>query len=619
MLHFRSKLGWITAVLLLSLLVVTAVAQNDPIVDLSTPDTSQFPEVQLRVISIDSQGAPLPEEQLSRLTLRENGVPIPNFDLRFVPVGVDITFVIDADTTIGFEDGVGGTRLDQVKESITRYANRFMSPAGLDRVSVIVPNEANDGARFLVQDVSDPQELITAVANYNPVLPDEAPVNEMLLAALEHDADIHEDGRYQSILLFSDAFKLNTQLDYPTLTEMAQTAQTPIYVAVLGGLPTQEAIGNASALAAPTRGYYVTMPFAEESDPVYLVWQRQGNQPQIRYQSLLGQSGTYPISVNIGTLSASTQLDLTLEAPQVEVALPSPVLRRTGDAPDTPVEDLLPATIEIPVQISWPDGLPRALTAVTFRVNGQAFPLPALPQPDSEGRFTVPWNVQTVGTGAYDLDVQIRDALGFEAASDVLIVTMAEERPLPPTATPAPTPTPLPRDRIVEISQRPRNDLLIFLAVLALLGIVLLVVRWLLRARRMTAVANYRAQRQAVLQERAAQQPVLMEEEVFPLMNLTLIPLDAEDKTPIPVEAEVVVIGHDETVADLVLTDKSVSRLHARIRQRNNRFWLYDEGSEFGTFINHDRLGLSPKPLQNDDIIRIGRLRFQVQLTAIEE
>ena len=269
------------------------------------------------------------------------------------------------------------------------------------------------------------------------------------------------------------------------------------------------------------------------------------------------------------------------------------------------------------MQINWPDGLPRELTAVTFRVNGQAFPLPALPQPDSEGRFTVPWNVQTVGTGAYDLEVQIRDALGFEAASDVLIVTMVEERPLPPTATPSPTPTPLPTDRIVEISQRPRNDLLVFLAGLALLGIILLVVRWLLRARRKTAVAQYRARRQVVLQEKVAQQPIVAQEETYPPMNLTLIPLDAEDKTPIPIEADVVVIGQDESAVDLVLSDKSVSRLHARIRQRNNRFWLYDEGSEFGTFINHDRLGLSPKPLQDGDIIRIGRLRFQVQLTPI--
>ena len=326
----------------------TAVAQNDPIIDLSDPDISQFPDVQFRMMTIDGQGAPLPEDQISNLTLRENGVPIADYDLRFVPVGIDTVLIIDADTTIGFEDGVGGTRLDQVKDSVVRYANRFMSPAGLDRVSIIVPSRDNSEGMFLVADESDPQAVIMAIENYNPVLPEEAPVNEMLDQALAHHDENQENGRYQSILLFSDAFKLSTQLDYPTLTETAISNQVPIYVAVLGGLPTQEAIGNAGALASPTRGYYVTMPLSAEADPIYLVWQRQGNQPQLNYLSLLEESGNYPLSINIGTLTASTELDLTLDAPQVEIALDSSVLRRVGETPETLLEDLQPTVHSIP-------------------------------------------------------------------------------------------------------------------------------------------------------------------------------------------------------------------------------------------------------------------------------
>ena len=314
----------------------TAVAQNDPIIDLSDPDISQFPDVQFRMMTIDGQGAPLPEDQISNLTLRENGVPIADYDLRFVPVGIDTVLIIDADTTIGFEDGVGGTRLDQVKDSVVRYANRFMSPAGLDRVSIMVPSRDNSEGMFLVEDESDPQAVIMAIENYNPVLPEEAPVNEMLSQALAHHDENQENGRYQSILLFSDAFKLSTQLDYPALTETAQNNQVPIYVAVLGGLPTQEAIGNAGALASPTRGYYVTMPLSAEADPIYLVWQRQGNQPQLNYLSLLEESGNYPLSINIGTLTASTELDLTLDAPQVEIALDSSVLRRVWEKHQKP-------------------------------------------------------------------------------------------------------------------------------------------------------------------------------------------------------------------------------------------------------------------------------------------
>ena len=215
-----------------------------------------------------------------------------------------------------------------------------------------------------------------------------------------------------------------------------------------------------------------------------------------------------------------------------------------------------------------------------------------------------------MGTGAYDLDVQIVDELGFEAASDVLVVTMAEDRPSPPTPTPQPTATPQPVDTINELANRPRTDLLLILVGFASLGIILLMIRFVSRERQKVAAANYRAKRQEILQERTTQSPAIPVEELPEPMSATLIPIDAEDETPIPIETEVITIGRDTEDNDLVLEDRSVSPLHARIRDRNGRFWLYDEGSENGTFLNHTRLGLSPKLLNHDDTIRIGRSNF---------
>ncbi|HID53674.1 MAG TPA: VWA domain-containing protein, partial [Anaerolineae bacterium] len=416
--------------LLLLGLVATAVAQPDVITTLTVPDTSQFPIVRLRVMTADFQSAPLPEDQFASLTLRENGVPVPDFDLQFVPVGIDAVFVLDADETMAYEDGVGGTRLDQVKESIRRYANRFMSPAGLDRISIIVPDGA-DG-RFLIQNESDPQAVIAAIDAYDPELAEDAPVNEMLQQAITHLDDLPEDDRFQTILLYSDGNKLSQQLDYPALAE----SPVPIYTAVLGGLPTQTAVANADALSAPSRAFCLTMPFAEESDPIFLLWQRQGNQPQISYQSFLRESGRYPVSINIGPLAAGVELDLTLEPPRIALQPAGPVIRRAGDAPDTPLEALQPGVVSLPVQIVWPDGIARELTAVTFTVNGQMQPQAAVPQPDENGVFQVVWPVQTTGAGAYDLQVSVEDALGFTAVSEVQIVTVAEERPSLPTPTP---------------------------------------------------------------------------------------------------------------------------------------------------------------------------------------
>ena len=86
------------------------------------------------------------------------------------------------------------------------------------------------------------------------------------------------------------------------------------------------------------------------------------------------------------------------------------------------------------------------------------------------------------------------------------------------------------------------------------------------------------------------------------------------NRTNIVIEQDNMAIGRDLEVAQIVFGDSSVSRLHARIRRRNGRYYLYDEGSASGTFLNHERLGLSPRQLQNGDEIRLGRLHLRFQL-----
>jgi predicted component of type VI protein secretion system len=67
-------------------------------------------------------------------------------------------------------------------------------------------------------------------------------------------------------------------------------------------------------------------------------------------------------------------------------------------------------------------------------------------------------------------------------------------------------------------------------------------------------------------------------------------------------------------VAQIVLDQPGVARLHARIRRRDGRYWLYDEGSASGTTLNFERLGLAPRELRAGDQIQIGRLRFRFVL-----
>jgi pSer/pThr/pTyr-binding forkhead associated (FHA) protein len=86
----------------------------------------------------------------------------------------------------------------------------------------------------------------------------------------------------------------------------------------------------------------------------------------------------------------------------------------------------------------------------------------------------------------------------------------------------------------------------------------------------------------------------------------------------IPIYGDNITIGHDAQVAQVVLNDSSVSRLHARIRQRGDDYWLYDEGSNSGTSLNYERLGLAPRLLSDNDTIQIGRVSLRFCLTTLD-
>ncbi len=593
-----------------------AMAQGDVQLRLSRPDLSNFPEVRLNVLSSDGRGAPLPESDLTRLTLRENGVPIADAQVRFVPVGVDIIFVLDADQSLNIiDEGRSVTRRQTVQEMLERYASRFMNPSGLDRISLLVPDTANEAGQFLVQDTGSPDALVNAMQNYTSELPEDAPINTMMLQAIDHAASTKEDGRYQAILLLSEARRLSQFLDFETIVAEAQAIELPLFTAILGAQASFDEVDAAAALYQPTRAFYAHVPRPEEADSLFLVWQRQGNQAQIRYESLQTESGRYPITVNIGNLTARTELVLEIAPPQIELVLPTTAVRRQGTTPDSPLLDLEPTTLNIPVQLTWPDDLPREITAVSLFVDGQPQPQLTPPQPDESGIINLNWNVQSVDTGAYRVRAELTDVLGYTAETEPEVVTITAVRPDPPTPTPAPTATPNPIERVTAVTNTvSRDDWLLILAGLGLLGLVLILIRWW-RRRLFKATPRIRPRRQTAESDEAQDE---VDETL--IASLHLVEDAPGHRTNIVIDEDNMAIGRDHEVAQIVFGDSSVARLHARIRRRNGRYWLYDEGSAGGTFLNHDRLGLSPRQLQDGDEIRLGRilLRFQLRPPAAE-
>lgn len=73
------------------------------------------------------------------------------------------------------------------------------------------------------------------------------------------------------------------------------------------------------------------------------------------------------------------------------------------------------------------------------------------------------------------------------------------------------------------------------------------------------------------------------------------------------------VAGYDPEVQYILVKEKTVGRCHAVIERRGHSFWLMDQGSINGTFVNNERI-IADRALKHGDIISIHRHEFEFMI-----
>lgn len=617
--------------LLFSLVIVLLIAGLAPVVaqgesrlEISVVDSSEFPDVRVAIIATDGESRRQPG--IAGLALRENDLPVESYEVAELPVGIELTFVIDANPDIEARDEGGPTRYEKVRDSILRFAEMYMDAAQLDRVSIIVPD--GQDASVLLDRAIFPNEVINEInfAEIEPVA--DTPVNEMLTLAIDRAAESKEEGRFQAILLYSDAGRLDSQLDYAFLSEQAQAIDAPIFVAILGARADESEIANVTALTEPTRGGWVHMPQPEETDPLFEII--DGNRPQfeVTYRSALSTSGPRQIVAEVDGAQAQSEVSLEIALPATEIVVDnSRPIRRVAPEPGAPLVEADPSSQPIVAQVSWPDGYPRSVTEAVLIVDGKPQIAEATPAVDEGGLLSLEWDISELGEGSYELMVQVVDELGLEGQSAPLPMAIVVEGLVPEELPEEIAPTAAPEGEVTTGDGLVNNLSLLTIGVAfaALFSavIVLVVVIVLLRRRQKepvptvqpptaepSPVADHDAT-QVIMPAFAAQKEVAAYLE--PLENAP------DHQGTIPVSGESVTIGRDAKLAQIVFADKSVSRLHARFMQSGGTFRLYDEGSASGTYVNYEQVGLTPQVLSNNDDIHIGRVHLRFHIVAVED
>ena len=110
---------------------------------------------------------------------------------------------------------------------------------------------------------------------------------------------------------------------------------------------------------------------------------------------------------------------------------------------------------------------------------------------------------------------------------------------------------------------------------------------------------------------------VLPDFDVIPPAHLIYV--DGGENLPakIPIDGgREIRIGRRDSFCDRVIDDKRVSRLHATIVERADGFYIRDEGSAGGTFVNRRKLGVSDnQPLKHSDIVNFNAISYRFELT----
>lgn len=584
-----------------------ADAQTTYTVHITSVDASAFPDVTATLAVSDAKGVRVPGLGKTAFTLLENNSPVPLNQISEDEIGLQLGVVVEASSVFSKRDAALVTRLDNVKTSLINFAvgaDVVNSPAYmkdvLDNVSIFVPEGP------LLQNSSVGGEMRNALLAYQSEFRFETGLFGLIAQAMDAvSATPPRPGMRREIVVFTSGIDASADAEVSALAARANAEGVILHTLLVGppaapGLPMAE---NVKVLADLTGGSYRYFDKPESLNPLWEILVSQRMQYRLVYRSALRQSGQHTLQAlaNVsGTslLSSPEEFSLTLQAPTVSLLdVPTSIVRATDQRGADP-SGIDPRSQDLKVKIDFPDGHPRRIAKLQLLVDL------TIADEKANGPFDrLTWDLTGYSeTGGHGLQVYVQDELGLDARTDVTNVLV--EVHVPPSLT-------------TQYAPLLTSALGVTVVVIAL---VALIVAGLVMIRRPTIVTNIVREAGARVKEvtepfiptphrgaaRGRQGKAYLER--------------VDETTPGPHPAIELVgdnlrLGRDETLAQVAIPDKSVSRLHARITEEaEGLFFIHDEGSTSGTWVNFKQVSMSGQQLREGDLINLGRVQLRFSL-----
>lgn len=581
---------------------VHAQSQNAARLALYSLQTGSFPTVSAGLDVFDSSGGLVPGLKSGAITLFEDNQPRPLEQLQEIQLGVEFALALDPGPAFAYQDATAVNRYAKILKILQDWVNSHPDALG-DDLS-LVPTYG-----ILAAHLPTTAAFSTALAGYQPNLPFITPTLDTLARALDAVSEsTPQPGMKRAVLFVSSPTSVEDIPTLQNLTERAVGQQVRVFVWIVTSTDFFSTSGATALkdLSIQTGGQYVLFS-GDEPLPgleTYLAPLR----PTYRfsYTSAIRTSGSHSLNAQVNlngetVLSAPLSFDLNIQPPNpILVAPPEQILRQTPDQRTTEMKAFLPVRQSIDIIVEFPDGRTRPLTRTTLLVDDQKVAVNTVAPFD---HFT--WDLSGyTASGQHILSVEAVDSLGLSKTSLGVPVLVTIVRP-----------------KFGLLPFLARNSSWVNLAAILFAAAVLAVILTRGRIRRRSPAPDRKANHDPLTQpvesdagKRALRLPRRRPAKQYDAYLVRLRD-DGQPMTapPIQIDAPELTFGSDPLQVTRILDDPSVSALHARLVEHNGQYFLSDEKSTAGTWVNYDLL-TAPRCLQHGDVLHIGRLSYRFML-----
>jgi hypothetical protein len=577
---------------------IAAAAQATGTIQLTPPSSAGFPQVAFYASVIGPDGRSLRALPPTSFSLTEDGVAIADFVMQEETVGARQIFAVNTVASLRRRDEQGVTRLEQVRLAlIDAWTSRPASTVP-DQVSLLTAEGSLGINRPAAAD------LVTALEDWPAVYSGSEVGYGVLMNALAAALDpVPRPGMENDIVFITPLLDRNNEQELGDALSLASAASSRARLhAVLVG--TLEQAGTAEALrlrqaAEATGGSFRVFDPAAGFENLETRLQEVRTRYMVEYASPANSSGAHAVQLSVSTLDFAAVSDPAVYAaelapPQLTfIQPPQTIARRTND-PDTPLVDIPPTFLDLPLLVSFPDGHERPVERLDLFVNGE------LHETRLEAPFDrVRWDLSSIfETRAFQIRAEVTDSQGLTASTEIIPVSIEV----------------VPGPRGLEALRPALGPLFAGLALVAI-GIALTLGwsrldEW--SADPAWAAASPGGMRLLRRARLGTRQPTAAPEAV-------LLPLRPNGTAgpPVALDGADLMIGSDPALCGLLLDDPSVSGIHARLTRRAaGVFRLRDQHSVAGTWVNDSAVDETGRDLSHGDRIFFGRAAYRFRLAA---